>query len=592
MAARTPPARCSAWLASLVIVSGLHAAGTWLSPLVARAQQGANAFGRDAEADPDSRPEPVVFLTSDRGRERILDRAKRLAADGRWTDAAAACDEILGHDQDAFLDATGDGGSLRGQAAAIVAAFPRPGREAYLLLFQTRAEKRLAEAIATNDGEAIAAVARRWFETPAGRHAAVMTAVRALEECEPLVAARWLDRIAASHSPADFEPTLSVMRAIARHQSGDTKEADALLARAASSGRGTRIAGREILLSHKPKDDATWLHALVHAPTQPALRAGEDWLQARGSPSRNAVVEASKPLLVPRYRVPLVRHPDEAGALEKRRLAAADAGGPLIPAGSPLAVGDFLVVHTPLGILAIDFATGKRLWLESSVALAEPDDRTDTVNNASARVFDDATSGNLASDGRLVFAVEVAPESFSVVETAPAGFRFGRGLAPPFVWNGANALRAYDLVDGALRWQLPEAEGGPDALATWFSGAPLVAGSELYVLAEQGGEVRLECRSTDDGSLRWQQSLANYDDSETITNPEARSRRLAGLTPALADGVIVCPLGAGCVVAVDAASRSLLWAHPSFPQVSHRRSSPMASLSSLRMTAPGFSACG
>jgi hypothetical protein len=448
----------------------------------------------------------------------------------------------------------------------MVAGFPRPGREAYLLLFQTRAEKRLAEAIASNDREAIAAVARRWFETPAGRQAAVVTAVRALEECEPLVAARWLDRLAASPSAVELEPMLSIMRAIARHQSGDAEEADALLARAAATGRGARLGGREIPLSGMPRDGTDWFQALVRAPMQRAMLAGEDWLQARGGPSRNTVVEASKPLLVPRYRVPLVRHPDEARSLDKRRLAAADAGGPLMPAGSPLAVGNFLVVHTPLGILAIDFETGKRLWLESSVALAEPDDRADSVHDASARVFDDVTSGNLASDGRLVFAVEVPPEALSVVEAAPGGFGFGRGFArPPSAWDGGNALRAYDLVDGSLRWQLPKADGVaaglPNDAAIWFSGAPLVTGSEFYVLAEQGGEVRLECRTSSDASLRWQQPLATYDDPETITNPEARSRRLAGLTPALADGVIVCPLGAGCVVGVDVASRSLLWAH-------------------------------
>lgn len=569
MAARKPAAHLIVWLVWITTAGGLPFAGAWIVPPTACAQQDANAFGREARATPENRSEPVeplVFLASDRGRERVLDRAKRLAADGRWTDAAVACDEILGHEHDAFVDAIGEGGSLRGQASAMVAGFPRAGRDAYLLLFKIRAEKRLTEAVATNDREAIAAVARRWFETPAGRHAAVMTALHALEECEPLVAARWLDRVAASQSAPELEPTLSVMRAVARRQAGDAEAADALLATATTNGRGTRIGGREVLLSGVSKDGAEWLHALVREPGQRALHAREDWLQPRGGPSRNTIMDASKPLLVPRYRVPLVRHPDEARALEKRRLAAADAGGPLMPAGSPLAAGNFLVVHTPLGILAIDFETGKRLWLESSVALAEPEDHDDTVDDASGRVFDDATSSNLASDGRLVFAVEVTPESLNRVDGAVGGFGFGRGLGrPPPTWDGGNVLRAYDLVDGTLRWQLPASagfvSGVPNDSAIWFFGAPLVTGSEFYVLAEQGGEVRLECRSSEDGSLRWQQPLANYDDPETIANPAARNRRLAGLTPALADGVIVCPLGAGCVIGVDAASRSLLWAH-------------------------------
>jgi outer membrane protein assembly factor BamB len=230
-------------------------------------------------------------------------------------------------------------------------------------------------------------------------------------------------------------------------------------------------------------------------------------------------------------------------------------------------VGDFLVVHTPLGILAIEFETGKRLWLESSVASAEPSELAGVGADGSDRVFDDATSGNLASDGRLVFAVEVAPESLSSIEAAVGGFGFGRGMGrPPSAWSGGNVLRAYDLANGgSLRWQFPETRRHEQADAidssTWFSGPPLVAGNELYVLVEEGGEVRLECRTTEDGHVRWQQPLASYDDRETITSSEARSRRLAGLTPSLVDGVVICPLGAGCVVAIDTATRSLLWSH-------------------------------
>lgn len=565
-----PAAHRRAWLTWLLVAGILSVTEAWVAPSLAWAQQGANAFAPDAGADlePGSAPvDPVVFLTSDRGRERLLDRAKRLAADGRWSDAAAACDELLGSEHDAFVDAAGEGGSIRGQAAAMVAGFPRPGREAYLLLFRARAEKRLAEAIADNDHEAVAAVARRWFETPAGRQAAVITAVSALEEGQPLVAAMWLDRVSASEDGAEFEPTLSVMRAVARRKSGDLKGADALLARAATSGRGARVGGRDLLRSGLVEGAADRLDALIRRTPERPSHVQPNWLQARGGPSRNTIVDASKPLLVPRYRVPLVRHPDEARTLEKQRRAAADAGGPLMPAGSPLAVGDFLVVHTPLGILAIEFETGKRVWLDSSVAPAEPDDLADNLADASARVFDDATSGNLASDGRHVFAVEVAPEPLSQVQAVVGGLGFGRGFArPPSAWNGGNVLRAYDLAGGgSLRWCLPESErsdtGNPTDSAIWFSGPPLVAGNEIYVLAEEGGEARLECRSTEDGHLRWQQPLANYDDRETIMSPEARSRRLAGLTPALADGVIVCPLGAGCVVAIDTATRSLLWAH-------------------------------
>jgi len=553
----------------------LAAAFAWsaVSPAAA-AQPGANAFAAEEPRGADETAEgnePAVFLTSDRTRERQLDRARRLAAEGRWSDAAVACDELLGNDRDAFVDVMGgdtNGRSIRSEAAAIVAGFPRPGRDAYLLLFRARAEKRLAEAIAAADQEGVVAVARRWLATPAGRQAAVLTAITSLEADQPLLAAAWLDRVAASGEAGDLEPTLTVMRALARQRAEEDEAAAAMLATAATAGRATlRLAGRDIPLSAAGPDGRAWLaKQFGEGPVEPR-RSGADWRQPRGGPNRNTIVDASRPLLVPRYRVPLVRHPDEARRLEQRRRAASDAGMPLLPAGGPLAVGDSLVVQTPLGILAVDFESGKRVWLESAVAVAEPEDGGDPGDTSSdGRLFEDATSGNLSSDGRLVFAVEVPPAALE--ETEPMAMGFGRGFGrQPSSWNGGNTLTAYDLAaGGAVRWRLPDRAAGRDpegtaGSSTWFLSAPLVVGNELYVLVEEGGEVRLDARAAADSSLLWQQPLASYDERESIINPEARGRRLAGLAPALADGVLVCPLGGGCVVALDVATRSLLWSH-------------------------------
>ncbi|MCS5618004.1 MAG: PQQ-binding-like beta-propeller repeat protein, partial [Pirellulales bacterium] len=135
-------------------------------------------------------------------------------------------------------------------------------------------------------------------------------------------------------------------------------------------------------------------------------------------------------------------------------------------------------------------------------------------------------------------------------------------------------LSAYDLADGSLRWRLPAGdaaaapkdEGGFPRLADdvpakpWYLGPPLVSRGDLYLLVEQRGEVRLEVRRAADAKLRWSQPLASYDPPEMISLEASWPRRLAGLTPAVTEGLLVCPVGGGCVVAVDLPLRSLRWA--------------------------------
>jgi outer membrane protein assembly factor BamB len=530
-----------------------------------------------AAADDQEAVEPGVFLPGDRGRERQLDRARRLIADERWSDAAVALDELLAIDRDAFVTASAETtrGSIRSAAAASLAALPRPGRDAYHTLFDARAAKQLAAAIAADDHVALVAVARRWLHTPAGRQAALLAAVTMLESGQPLAASAWLERLAGLENSADLEPSLSTMRAVARYRAGDEPTAARLLAAVGRRGRSSlRLGGRDLALPPGPEGALPWLAA--HAGGAPRLqRAGSDWRQIGGGPTRAGVAAASRPLLVPRYRVPLVRHPEEARRLEQARRTAADAGAPLLPAGTPLAVGNRLVVDTPLGILAIDFETGRRVWLESAVTVAEveqgdeegrwPDEGPG--DPAAQRAFIDATSGNLASDGRLVFAVESSPEALAVGRVSVAGF--GRGFnAMGEAEEVANTLSAYELAAGTLAWRLPagprparDSEPVGDDARRWHMGPPLVVGDELFVLVEDRGEVSVETRAAADGSLRWSQPLATFDEGDTIASLDARGRRLAGLTPAFDEGVLVCPIGAGCVVAVDVAARSLLWAH-------------------------------
>ena len=521
-----------------------------------------------------------IFLPTDRLKQRQLDRARRLIDDGRWSDAATLLDEILGADRDFFFrpdQRQSTWQSIKAETTRLIGSLGQPGREAYQLQFRARADGLLQKAIAAGDAAGVVAVARRWFHTPAGQRATLLAAIDALESNQPLAAAAWLDRLAAADGSESFEPTLSIMRAIAWFRAGDRQAATAILDKARNGRRvGTRIAGKDVTVSFPAGGAIAWLTALAGEPSPLTGRKISEWWMHRGDAARNAIASASRPLLVPRYRVPLTRHPEEARLLEKRRRFFADQETPLFPAGTPLAVDGSILVHTPMGLLAIDFETGKRIWLQTAGASAPPGlaavneagdgDGSDTEGRRFVEgAFEDATSGTMSSDGRLVFVVESDPEAITALNgPGPNGlFRPGQ---PGLGWKGGNALAAYDVAArGAPRWRLPGRDGGEDdaaaAAKAWYMGAPLPIGDQLFVLVEEKAEIRLDVLDAATGRVEWSQPLAELDEDQAIDNRESHSRRVAGLSPSLAEGVLVCPTGAGAVVAVDLATRTLLWAY-------------------------------
>lgn len=536
-----------------------------------------------------------IGFPSDRLRERQFDRGRRLVADQRWSDAATLFDEILASDRDCFFRTDRQQRtwqSIKSETNRLIGGFGKPGREAYELQFRARAERMLEQAVAANDNAGIVAVARRWFHTPAGYRATLLAAIESLEANQPLAAAAWLDRLAPAAGAAAFEPTLSIMRAVAWLRAGDGPAAAAILEQTRTRGRSVvRLAGKDVAVSFPAGGGLAWLTGLVGEPKHHGGRhgggwSGTDWAMHRGDPARNGVVVASCPLLAPRYRVPLARHPEESRLLEARRRLQSEQELAVLPAGGPLAVDGTILVHTSLGLLAVDFETGKRIWLQAGAggtslhAQATSGDGGDStdggVEGSFSSVFEDATSGIMASDGRLVFVVESHADALSVPQ-AGMNFRQGGQMMGGFQvrggWRGGNTLSAYDVADrGTLRWRLPARNGPvgdeaglPAASTAWYLGAPLPVGEQLLVLVEEKGEIRLDVLDANSGLLEWSQPFAEVDEERAIDNRDSHARRLAGLSPALAEGVLICPTGAGAVVAIDLATRTLLWAHE-YPQ--------------------------
>src|SRR5438876_794302 len=142
------------------------------------------------------------------------------------------------------------------------------------------------------------------------------------------------------------------------------------------------------------------------------------------------------------------------------------------------------------------------------------------------------------------------------VAVGPRGMRFPN----PSATKPHNLLVALDLAkQGYSLWAVGGTIGDNPALAgAFFLGAPLPVGDQVYALAEFTGEIRLVCLDARTGGVDWKQPLANLEEQQISYD---RSRRMAGASPSLADGILVCPTSAGAVVAVDLATRTLRWGY-------------------------------
>jgi outer membrane protein assembly factor BamB len=80
----------------------------------------------------------------------------------------------------------------------------------------------------------------------------------------------------------------------------------------------------------------------------------------------------------------------------------------------------------------------------------------------------------------------------------------------------------------------------------------------LYVLGETEAEIRLFVINCSDGKLDWQLPLVTNDKLSLLHHPTRKLRQLKLLWQ---DGFLICPTGAGCVVAVDSVTRSYEWAY-------------------------------
>ena len=580
-------------LATRVVLGLIVLMAVWVA---ARAQQGAVPGANGPKAAPPTAGQPgddtfspsagpSVLAKAARTQVQLLGLARRLVERGRYAEAVRALGTILDSPEDEFLpERSGpiQRRSLKSEAQQVLGRMPAAGVDLYELQFGARARQMLDEAIAGGNVAGLTEVSRRFFHTRAGYEATFLLGLDHLDHGRALAGALVLKKLRDQcHVVDQFEPTLSVALATCWLRAASPKEARQALSalRAKHPDSRIRIGGKEVPLATSDDAAVAWLSQIVGAAATAQTPGPDRWAMVRGNPARNAIAAGGEPLLSMRWRMPTSDHPYIEAMLQELRTDEEDHDQWMLPGVHPLVVSDVVLMRTTRNLLAVDFNSGKRLWeappaedpFEAMLGSGSQDPQgyngpggyrpgQQIEQGLRFRMFGDATYGPLSSDGESVFAIEDLQ-----LESLNAGrsmFITGQHRNEEGGPKAYNRLAAYDIRTGRLKWHLggsPEEFNLPLA-GTFFLGPPLPLMDlmdQLFVLGESRGEIRLMALDGKTGNPLWSQQLADVD-RDVLNDP---LRRLAGVAPSYADGILVCPTGNKSIVALEAATRSLLWGY-------------------------------
>ena len=532
-----------------------------------------------------------VFLPAPRDLRQLLTRARKSLDQQEYADAVMQLGTLLTskkasdaaenspENQDFFIAVQGNpekSTSLKTEAQRLLGSMPKQGRELYELQFGTDARLLLDKAIQAGDTPKLTEVTRQYFHTQAGYEATILLGRYELDHGRPLAAALCFKRVSeATDARQQFDPELSLLLATAwlHANLADHCQQTLLELKKRSPDAKLRIGTRQVQLFQNPNEAVAWLRNTVGVQFQQAGPGAMQWVMFRGNAARTASMRGGLPLAFLRWQVPTANDATDEQYIEQQTKQYKDDQLPALPGLHPLVVDDVVLMRTPERLIAVDFPTGKRIWefpwFDTPDEEALRDSRVQNYGNSSntrlteltQRLWEDASYGQLSSDGKRVFVLwdlGYANSSISSnVLIRPGGIQ----TRPPGAPKPYNRLVSLDLkTQGSLQWIVGGVDGEdePRLAGAFFLGPPLPLNGQLYVLAEVKGEISLVVLDATNGQLSWSQQLAHVD-TRTITRDS--TRRLAGATPSYSDGVLVCPTSAGAVVAVDISTHFLLWGY-------------------------------
>ena len=524
------------------------------------------------------------FILSQPPREfrRALTKSEQALKEKRFADAIEALQSILDlpNSQDYFLprkkaDEAWDSVKRKGQR--IIGSMPSAGREAYELEAGSTATRMLQSALQENDIDLITEVSRRFFHTQSGYNATMLLARFELDRGRPSAAAMHLRRLIESPAAiAKYEAELPLMLAIAHQLAGNrtlTEEVVIDHAELLANAKVT-MGGQAQNLPRTTEKILAWIEQAAGNGSTIRVRANAEWHLLRGGPDRNSESDGGMPMRSSEWSLPVALwQSDDEHLMDiyEQLIDNSKEDNTAIPTMQPIAVGDWLLFRSVRMMFGVDMSTGKRIWPypEEEMTELEPLPTQKLTGNPTSTptmmarsrsdqlaqvMFKDAIYSQISCDGVRAFLLLPTdrPKTFGIQATRRRGIIFE---------PAKNKLVALDVEkEGMTLWTAGgDTSVDPRLENAFFLGSPLPIDERLYVIAQIKDEIQLLCINSVDGMLLWSQQLAQIE--SRLSSANSWQRRLAGAIPSFSNGVLVCPTSVGAIVAIEPASRTLMWAY-------------------------------
>lgn len=515
-------------------------------------------------------------------RRTIVSQADAAAAAGKFADAVERWQSAIDMPED-FFDPAAPRQSLHARAEEKLLGSGPAALAAYENRFGAQAKALLNDALRDDDPQRLIEVVRRYFGTAAGHAAAAVAAERLADEGNALAAARLYDRLTRHPLSSPVQRTEWLMRAgVCWWLAGFEESARERFAR--HQEEASRAGETAAATVARQQAGQAWLSRL-QAGAEPADSAAlRETAAFRGDPQRNGHYAAAVPVGDAAWSAAVVDREDSLDRYESgeqprtdevlrrmRRLAESnlekDADRLLFPAGVPVTAGGLVVYRGPASVKAVSLETGEQAWscahiddtfhhlLDQEWSRRSEEWYSPNVDLLlTQRMWRDASATSLSTDGAQVYAIADGGMVSPIVQSAVSLPALSEHPLAP---HSNNRLLAIELRTGRLKWVLGGPVSDEPLSGAFFLGAPLLLDGQLYCLVEIQGQLQLVVLNPG-GTVVWTQPL--YNPNGNLTNPAAgTARRMAGLSPAAAGDIVICPTGETTVVAVDRLRRTLLW---------------------------------